>query len=115
MRKAMRLILALSFLGATGAACFAGDSPKKTTTAQNQEVAGEYLCPSSASKAPVRLSANGNWGWDIYAGDYQIANGAVTFNGVGGPATWGPAVIGRGTLTFTYRGREFVYQKQGQQ
>ena len=91
-----------------GAACM-------TAIAQTS-VAGEYTCASIGSRpcdtnTEMQLTENGNWRWGRYSGTYSVARGSIVFDGVGGPATWGPAEAGRDTLTFGPRDQRAVWQK----
>jgi hypothetical protein len=91
-----------------GAACM-------TAVAQTS-VAGEYVCASIGSRpcdtsTELQLTENGNWRWGRYSGTYSGARGSLAFDGLGGPATWGPAAAGRDTLTFGSRDQRVVWQK----
>jgi hypothetical protein len=82
----------------------------------SSSVVGEYVCRSMGSRpcntqTSLRLGENGVWGWAKYSGEYRVVNGRVTFSGVGGAATWGPAVIGPGTLSFASGQDTVVWQK----
>jgi hypothetical protein len=81
-------------------------------------VAGSYYCyPDCGGNTPILLSANGNWQWGGFnVGTFQVSNGSVVFDGVGGPATWGPAAAGEDSLTFITPGppeSRVVYRKAG--
>ena len=83
---------------------------------QNRELAGQYVCASIGAgpcdtSTPVQLTDNGNWRWGRYAGAYTVGGGSVTFDGVGGLATWGPAALGPGTLTFVSGDDKVVWRK----
>ena len=51
MYRSINLILAMSLLGATGAACFAGDQPKKTTAPPKTSVAPKPAATQPKPKA----------------------------------------------------------------
>jgi hypothetical protein len=83
---------------------------------QNRSLAGEYVCVSMGSRpcdssTELQLMENGNWRWGRYAGTYTVARASVTFDGIGGLATWGPAAIGPGTLSFISGDQEVVWRK----
>lgn len=78
-------------------------------------VTGEYVCQSMGShpcdtQTTISLHDDGTWGWRYFSGEYQVAEGRVTFRGVGLGA-WGPAAIGPGALTFTSGGQNVVFRK----
>jgi len=79
--------------------------PLVAARAQEGALVGEYLCLSPGScpcqvDTRLQLAANGRWQWGEHAGTYRAAGGRVDFDGAGGAATWGPATIGPGALTF---------------
>lgn len=79
-------------------------------------VIGSYLCKSMGSqpcstRTELRLADGGFWGWGRYNGEFEVASGRVRFKGIGGAATWGPAVIGPNTLTFTSGQDTVVWEK----
>jgi hypothetical protein len=80
-------------------------------------ISGEYACRSIGNRpcdaaTGLVISDNGYWGWGKYSGQYKVSNERMEFvSGNGGPITWGPAVIGTDTLTFTSGGNAVVYQK----
>jgi hypothetical protein len=81
-------------------------------------LAGGYYCyPICESYTPVVLSENANWHWGGFSGGtFKVTNGTIVFDGFMGPATWGPAVLGPGSLTFTSEGpsaRQIVWRKPG--
>jgi len=84
--------------------------------ADNRSVAGEYVCASIGSRpcdtsTEVQLGANGNWRWGRYNGTYTISGGTMSFDGVGGPATWGNASIAPDSLTFLSGNSKVVWRK----
>lgn len=84
--------------------------------AENRALAGAYVCVSMGSRpcdssTELQLTENGNWRWGRYAGMYTASGGSVTFEGVGGLATWGPAEIGAASLTFGSGGQAVVWRK----
>lgn len=83
---------------------------------ENRDLAGEYVCASMGSRpcdssTELQLTENGNWRWGRYSGTYTSYRGSVTFDGVGGLATWGPAEAGSAALTFLSGGQEVVWRK----
>jgi hypothetical protein len=79
-------------------------------------VAGNYACRSIRSKpcdtnTPLQLVDNGVWRWGRYSGNFTVNEGHVQFTGVGGPASWGSAIIGLNTLTFDDFGDEGIWEK----
>jgi hypothetical protein len=83
--------------------------------ATGASVSGEYVCRSMGSRpcdtqTAISLHDDGKWGWRYFSGQYQVAEGRVTFRGVG-LGSWGPAVIGPDTLTFMSGGQKVVFQK----
>ena len=83
---------------------------------QNRNLAGEYVCVSigshpCATGTELQLTENGNWRWGRYSGRYTAASKSITFDGIGGLATWGPAAIGPDTLTFMSGIQNTVWRK----
>lgn len=83
---------------------------------QNSNFAGQYVCVSTGSHpcdtgTELQLTENGNWRWGRYSGAYTVASGSITFDGIGGLATWGPAAIGPDTLTFVSGSQKVVWRK----
>src|ERR1051326_9597045 len=81
---------------------------------ENRNLAGEYVCVSMGSRpcdssTELQLTENGNWRWGRYSGMYTVSRGSVTFDGVGGLATWGPAEAGAASLTFMSGGQSVVW------
>ncbi len=90
--------------------------PAAVPAAENP-VEGSYLCesvrskPCTLSNTPLQLTNTGAWRWGRYAGHFTIQNGRIQFNGIGGPATWGSAIIGRGWLNFNDFGDNGIWRK----
>jgi hypothetical protein len=83
---------------------------------ENRALAGEYVCVSMGSRpcdssTELQLTENGNWRWGRYSGMYTASRGSVTFDGVGGLATWGPAEAGGASLTFLSGSQKVVWRK----
>jgi hypothetical protein len=81
--------------------------------AQTSEVAGQYFCVAGGNcpcqaDTDLQLDANGVWRWGGFAGTYRASRDKVEFAGGGGAATWGPATVGTGTLTFNTGGASVV-------
>jgi hypothetical protein len=79
--------------------------------AQDAGLLGRYQCTSSPggcqTRLPIDIDGAGHWKWGGQEGAYQIlsANDAgarqIQFRGLSsGPAGWGPALIGAGSITF---------------
>lgn len=88
----------------------------RRTHAAADAVVGEYMCATTAGKpcatsTPLRLQDGGAWGWGRYNGHYRVADGVVYFRGVGGAATWGPALVSENTLTFSTSYGPSIWQK----
>lgn len=84
--------------------------------ADNRSVAGVYACVSMGSRpcdtsTELQLSPNGNWRWGRYNGTFTISGDTMTFDGVGGLATWGPASIRPDALAFGSGGSRVVWHK----
>lgn len=108
----IRRFRAAQLLVIASTACMSQVPSKKQTS----EIAGEYVCVSMGSRpcdssTELQLTGNGNWRWGRYAGTYKPDGDSLTFDGVGGLATWGPATFGRGTLTFLSGGQKVVWRK----
>ncbi len=80
------------------------NAPGQYGTSGDSAVAGNYVCKSMRggpcdTQTELRLQSNGTWGWGGSSGQYRVRSGRVEFlNGM--LASWGPAAIGHGTLTF---------------
>ena len=73
--------------------------------AQDNAVAGEYLCVSGGTcpcdgDNKLKMALNGSWRIGPHSGTYRANGQTLEFDGAGGAATWGPATISKGTLTF---------------
>lgn len=76
-----------------------------TVHAQDPAIAGEYMCVSGGTcpcdgDNKLKLALNGSWRLGPHGGTYRANDQKLEFDGAGGAATWGPATISKGTLTF---------------
>lgn len=86
------------------------------TPPANQAVVGEYVCRLMGNQpcdthTMLRVNGDGSWGWSEYGGSFQARGNEIQFSGNGGPASWGTAYIGPGTITFPSSGGNVVWQK----
>ena len=77
-----------------------------SAAAQQRALPGQYFCVAAAtcpcqSDTALQLTGHGTWSWGAFAGSYTVSENTARFDGNGGTATWGPASVGPGTLTFT--------------
>ena len=113
-----RTINVVGFAGVVTLVLLTKGGVQGQSRAGSGSLAGSYFCyPTCDSHTPIVLTENGNWRWGGYrAGTFKVTNGTVVFDGIGGPATWGPAALGPDSLTFTSEGppvKQFVYRKPG--
>ncbi len=85
---------------------FEGDVVFQKPSAQRAALAGTYRCQTAPGGCLTRnaivLDGQGAWRWGAQGGSYAVLGDQIRFNGLSsGPAGWGPAAIGNGTLTFS--------------
>lgn len=97
------LLLALAALPLLLAGCSTDpvDDARDSATA----LAGDWYCETDGAEAcftesPIVLTAEGRWGFAGRAGSFTVEGAQVTFDGVGGPASWGAATLADDAMRF---------------